>query len=293
MAGLTDYTSQNVLNYLTGRIAMPALPSVWLALFTTAPTSDAAVTGATEVSGTGYARVQVAGSVAATAAFTTSSPNITMTTNPGWVVSGMSVYDTTNGQAIGTVSTYVGTALVLTANASHASSGSSDSLTFSAFAAPSASSGSEPAVTPANSTNTNATITFAQAGSGGWGTVLAWGLFDAATSGNNLWWDWLGNNKWSPFTCTSASPGVLTCTDQAFVNGGFAVVSAKFGGTLPTTGGSWAGPLTIAGVSGSTFNLGVNTTGTGDGLVRNITEQSIPANVTASFSTSAMTVSLA
>jgi hypothetical protein len=38
----------------------PALPAVWMALFTTAPTSDAG-TGGTEVSGTSYARVQVAG----------------------------------------------------------------------------------------------------------------------------------------------------------------------------------------------------------------------------------------
>lgn len=68
--------------------------------------------------------------IAATAAFTTSSPDITMTANPGWVTAGMGVFDATTSQVIGTVSTYSGTALVLTANALHASLGSSDIMQF-------------------------------------------------------------------------------------------------------------------------------------------------------------------
>jgi hypothetical protein len=58
---------------------------------------------------------------------------ITMPTNPGWVVPGMAVFDTTGAHAIGTVSTYVGTTLTLVAGASFASTGSTDSLTFSPF----------------------------------------------------------------------------------------------------------------------------------------------------------------
>lgn len=73
-------------------------------------------------------------SVLATAAFTTASPNITMATNPGDVVPGMNVYDVTNSQQIGTVLTYVGTALVLAANAAHASSGAADQLVFATSA---------------------------------------------------------------------------------------------------------------------------------------------------------------
>jgi hypothetical protein len=72
----------------------------------------------------------VGGTVAATAAFTTSSPNIAMVANPGWVKPGMNVYDTTNSQLIGTVLTYTGTALVLAANALHASAGAADVLQF-------------------------------------------------------------------------------------------------------------------------------------------------------------------
>jgi hypothetical protein len=73
------------------------------------------------------------GTIAATASFTTSSPNITMTTNPGWAIAGMRVYDTTlaNNPFVGTVSTYTTTALVLTANAAVNSSGTTDSLLFS------------------------------------------------------------------------------------------------------------------------------------------------------------------
>ena len=64
-----------------------------------------------------------AGNVAnlsAASAILTSSPNITMPTNPGSVTPGMSVYNTTTKQPVGTVLTYTGTALVLTANALNA-----------------------------------------------------------------------------------------------------------------------------------------------------------------------------
>jgi hypothetical protein len=86
---------------------------------------------------------------------------------------------------------------------------------------------------------------------------------------------------------------VLTSPAHGYANGNSVVVTSKFGGVLPTTGGSWAGPLTVAGVTTDTFTAGVNTTGTGDGLVREITQQPIAGNVTASFSTSALTVTLA
>jgi len=290
MAGLSDYSAQALLDWETGRKPMPAIGNRFLALFTTAPTSDAG-TGGTEVSGGSYARVQIAGAVAATASWTTATPNITMTTNPGWVVPGMNVYDNTGSVQIGTVSTYVGTALVLTGNAAANSTGSTDSLIFSAFPASSASSGAEPATLPANVTN-GAVITFA-ASTGSWGTVTAFGVYDAVSSGNLILWDYLGNFKWLPFTCTSASPGVLTCTAHGFSNADPVVVTAKDGGVLPTTGGSWSGALTVAGVTTDTFTAGVNTTGTGDGLVRKIVQQPIPSSSTFSFAASALIVTAA
>lgn len=78
----------------------------------------------------------VGGVLAATAAFDTTSPNIAMAANPGWVTPGMSVYDTTNSQPIGTVLTYDDTgALVLTDNPLHASDGAADALQFGNVAA--------------------------------------------------------------------------------------------------------------------------------------------------------------
>lgn len=68
--------------------------------------------------------------ISATAAWTTSTNTITMTSNPGFIVPGMFVYDVTKNAKVGTVSTYNGTSLVLTANALVASSGTTDQLYF-------------------------------------------------------------------------------------------------------------------------------------------------------------------
>jgi hypothetical protein len=261
--------------------------SVWAGIFTTAPADND--TGSVEVSGGSYARVQVAGSVAATASWTTSTPNITMNNNPGWVVPGMAVYDTTNSQAIGTVSTYVGTALVLTANALHASSGSTDNLAFSAF-------GAATGAGPTTATST-AAVAFPQS-TANWGTVVAWGLFNAASSGTLLIWDWLGADPWYPATVTLASPGVVTApgitagSSPNLANGAAVVFTARFGGNIPT-GFSAETAGTVAGLSSDTFNIGVNTSGTGACNVRQITQQSIPSNVTASFSSGSLVLTAA
>ena len=70
------------------------------------------------------------GSINSAAAFTNSSPNITMPTNPGSVQPGMSVFDLTNSKLIGTVLSYIGTDLILEANCAFDSSGAADSLRF-------------------------------------------------------------------------------------------------------------------------------------------------------------------
>jgi hypothetical protein len=295
MPGNSDYMAEAATNFVSGAVPAPAIAGRWLALFTTAPTADAG-TGGTEVSGGAYARVQVAGEVTATASWTTGVSTISIPGGNTWIVPGMNVWDTTNAVAngqIGTVLSYSGTTLTLTANASHASTGSADVIAVSAWPQASASTGTEPSVTPVNAVN-GAAITFATA-TLSWGTVIFWGIYDAVTSGNFLFGDYLGNNKWIPFSCTNASPGVLT-TDanaDAPANGTSCVVTAKFGGTLPTTAGSWAGVLTSAGLSTNTFNLGVNTTSVGGGLFRQITQQSIPANVTASFAAATFTLTSA
>lgn len=285
MTGLTNYSADNLLNYATGQIAMPALPSVFLALFTAAGTD--AGTGFTEVSGGAYARVQIAGALAAGASFTTATASITMGASiPAWVVAGMTVYDATNQQAIGTVSSTAGTTLTLTSNAAHASSGAADTLNFSAF-------GNASGTAPSSLTN-GGVITF-PAATASWGTVVAWGLYDASTSGNLLWWDYLGNFNWTPCTISSASPAVITSKAHGISAGGFFVFSTEYGGTAPTfSSGNLTGILTASatGLGTDTLenNATTNTSSTGDGMIRQVTQQSIPVNVTASFATSSFTL---
>jgi hypothetical protein len=297
MSGFSDYMAQNVLNYATGSLLVPALPSLFLALFTTAPTSDAG-TGGTEVTGGSYARQQIAGPLTTNAITAAGNATLHFASVPAWIVAGMTIRDSTTAASIPAATTVVsttGTTVVMSNNAAGAGVGASDVITFSAFAAAGASTGNpEPNTSPANSVNSNAVITFPQA-TLSWGTVTSWGLYDASAAGNLLWWDYLGNFKWIPFTCTSASPGVLTVDSagDAPANGSSCVVTQKYGGTLPTTAGSWAGILTSAGLSGATFNLGVNTTSIGGGLFRQVTQQPIAQNVTASFAANAFTLTLA
>ena len=297
MPGFSDFIAESGVNYMAGVAPFPGATARFLALFTTAPADNG--TGGVEVSGSGYSRVQIAGTVAATGSWVAGAGSIAMNSNPGWIVAGMTVFDSTlggtaggTGAIIGVVSTYIAGSLVLQAPAFHASSGATDTLYFSAFPFTSASSGAEPSTSPASSAN-NAVITYPQATGTGWGTAVFFAIYDAVSGGNYLGGDYLGSGKWSPFTCTSASPGVLTVTDQVFTNGNNAVVTTKYGGTLPTTGGSWAGLLTVAGVSGSTFNLGVNTTGTGNGQVRPVTTFAIAGSVTPSFSAATLTLTSA
>ena len=293
MTGLSNYAADNALNYLTGQIPMPSMPSVYMALFTAVGTD--AGTGFTEVSGGSYARVQVAGALAAGGTWTTSTPNITMgVSNPGWVVAGMTVYDETAGAAIGTVSSYIGTALVLQANASHASSGSTDTLSFSAF-------GNATGTAPSSVTNT-AAITFAQA-TASWGTVIAFGLYDAATSGDLLWWDFLGNYAWLPFEMASGG-NLATVKANGYSSNDPIVFTAEYGGTLPTLStGTFTGYTVnyVATPATDTINVdttsgpttAVVTTSSGSGMVRKILQQQIPVNVSFAIPASNLTFSIA
>lgn len=291
MTGLSDYASRNTLNEVTGNRAMPALTSRFLALFTAVGTD--AGTGFTEVSGGSYARVQVAGALAAGASWTTGNSTITLGSSaPAWLLalgtngSGVNVYDATNSQQIGTVSSISGTTVTLTGNAASASSGSSDSLVFSAF---SPASGSAPATI-----SNGAGITFPTA-SANWGTAIGFGLYDASSSGNLLVWDYMGNFSWLPATVSSASPGVLTAKAHGYSNGDNFVFTTEYGGTAPTfSAGNYTGLQTVAGASTDTFNVtGVNTSATGNGNVRKVASQSIPSGVTASFASSALAASAA
>jgi hypothetical protein len=299
MSGLSDYFEQNMLNYLAGSLAMPALPSVWMALFTAAPTSDAG-TGGTEVPSTNaYARQQVAGPLTTNGTTASGNPTLHFASVPSWIVAGMLIRDSTSPSVIPagtTVLSTTSTTVTMSANATGAGVGGTDVITFSIFAAATASSGNpEPNTVPGSIVNSSAVVTFPQATGTGWGTVVAYGLYDAATTGNLLNWDYLGNFKWIPFSCSSASPGIFTTDSAADVptNGSSVVVTQKYGGTLPTTAGSFSGLLTTAGASTNTFNVGVNTTSVGGGQFRQVAPQPIAGNVTPSFGTNQFTISSA
>jgi hypothetical protein len=294
MPGFSDYTAQAALNWESGQAAMPVLASRFLALYTTMPTSNAG-TGGVEVSGGSYARVQVAGNVATSATTAAGVAILTFASVPAWVTVGMTATDTTATTVIpagSTILSKTATTVTISANVTGAGVGNGDNIVFCAFPASTASVGTEPSVTPASVTN-GSIVTFAAA-TANWGTIIGFGLFDALTSGNLISLDYIGNFKWLPFACTLASPGVLTSTAHGYSNADPVVVTAKFdGGLLPTTAGSWAGVLTVAGVTTDTFTAGVNTTSTGEGMVRKITQQSIPSGITTTFAASTLTLTAA
>lgn len=293
MTGLTDYSSKNTMNNLTGQTPAAATPSVWLGLFTAVGTD--ANTGFTEVSGGSYARVQLAGQLAASSAATTV---ITFGAVPSWVVAGMSVNDVTTPGNV-PANTVVNSVTATTVTCNNTVSGvGTDTIRFSAFTP---STGSAP-----SSVVNNSVINFAQA-SANWGTVIAWGLFDAVTSGNLLWWDFMGNFAWLPFESTALATGVgptFTAKAHGYASNDPIVFTTEYGGAFPTlsvgtmTGytASFAGTIatdtfTAFTTSGPTTSFASSTTGSGD--VRKITQQSIPSGVTASFAASTFTLSLA
>lgn len=302
MPGLSDFLSESFMNYLACSLQTAVLPGgavptvsagnftnagIWLALFTAAPTSDAG-TGGTEVSasGTNYARQQVGGVLTTNAITGSGNATLHFASVPSWVTAGMQVRDITSPSVIPastTISSTTSTTIVMNNNATGAGVGASDIISISAFGPATASASNEPNTTPGGISN-NAIITMNQS-TGSWGTCIFFGLYDALTSGNFLAGDYIGAFNWLPFTCTNGSPGVFT-TDTAAdapANGSSVVVTQKFGGTLPSTGGSFAGLLTTAGLSGATFNVGVNTTSIGGGQFRQVVQQIIGNNTTPSF----------
>jgi hypothetical protein len=280
MPGFTDLTAKAILNYTTGQVTVSALPSVWIGLFTVAPTSDAATSnGSTEVSGGSYARVQVAGQLAASSAATTV---ITFGAVPSWVTVGMSVNDVTTPANVPASTTVVSlTATTVTCNNTVSGVGT-DTIRFSAFT---------PATGSAPSSVTNNSIITFPAATASWGTVTSFGLFDAVTTGNLLDWDYNGNFSWLPCTVSSASPGVITAHAHGYSNGDSFQFTNEYGGTVPTfSAGNYTGLQTVAGVATDTFNVtGVNTSATGNGMVRKVTQQVVSSGVTVSFAAAALT----
>jgi hypothetical protein len=113
MSAFSNYLENLIANNVLGQASMPAIPNLYFALFTAGPTDTG---GGTEVSGTGYARVNITNN-------TTNFP----TTSSGLKQNGAAIAWPTAG--------------------------------------------------------------------GSWGTVTHWGIFDASSSGNLLFWGSLDTAK--------------------------------------------------------------------------------------------------
>lgn len=294
MTGLTNYSANNTLNQLAGLVAQPALSAVWLTLFTAVGTD--AGTGFTEVTGGSFARVQVAGSQATSASTTAGSAVLTFTSVPAWVTAGMTAYNASAPSVIPsgtTVLSKTGTTVTLSANTTGAGVANGANINFSAFGA---SSGTAP-----SSVTNSGVITFPTA-TADWGTSIAFGLYDASTSGNLTLWDFLGDFQWLPFESTSVNTGngpVFTVKANGFTNADPVVFSQEYGGTLPTlSAGTITGynPVFVANAATDSFTAqqtaggtALGATSTGSGSVRKITRQAIPNGITASFAAGTLT----
>lgn len=158
-----------------------------------------------------------------------------------------------------------------------------------------ASTGTDP------TTITNAAAISFPTATANWGTVVAAALYDAATAGNLLAWDWLGNFAWQPCTISAANPAAVTIGQAGYANATTVVLDTanRFGGVSPTY--SQGSPssntvLTTAGLSGDTFTLSnsgtaVNASAAGSSMIREVTEQSVPSGVQASFAAGTLILS--
>lgn len=63
-----------------------------------------------------------------------------------------------------------------------------------------------------------------------WGTVTAFGLYDALTAGNLLAWDYIGNFAWMPASVIAASPAVITAPRHGLATGDTVVWTQEYGG---------------------------------------------------------------
>lgn len=144
----------------------------------------------------------------------------------------------------------------------------------------------------------SATISFPTS-TGSWGTVIAWGLYDASSGGNLLAWDYLGNFSWLPVTVSAASPAVLTAPAHGYSVADTVVYTTEYGGAAPTFSASnFTGLLTLAHAATDTFDVtnsatAVNTSTSGNGMVRKVASQTIGSGILPSFGANALQLNCA
>src|SRR5262252_2070343 len=140
---------------------------------------------------------------------------------------------------------------------------------------------------PSTITNANA-LTFPTA-TAGWGNVIAFGLYDAASAGNLLAWDFFGAYQWLPATVIASSPGSIACHAHGYSTADLIEWTIEYGGVTPTFSQSnFTGVLSVTspttdGFSVQNGGIAVNTSSSGNGMVRKLISQTISSGVQPSF----------
>lgn len=119
--------------------------------------------------------------------------------------------------------------------------------------------------------------------------VVAFGAFDAASGGNLLWWDWLGNYPRKPFTADTGD--LITSPGHGYAAGDAVVFTAEYGGSLPTGLSADTVYFVIAsGLTSDAFKVSttqggsaVDLTAAGAGMVRKIDRKVIQTGDTVKF----------
>lgn len=137
-------------------------------------------------------------------------------------------------------------------------------------------------------------ISFAQA-TASWGEILAFAIFDAATSGNMLVWGWLSSLSW---LFTAATDDTFLAPGHTLANADRVILKAQAGSSLPT-GVSADTIYHVRDVSGSTFKLAataggaaIDITAAGAGEVHKLDPKTITTNDTFTFPANSLDVVL-
>jgi hypothetical protein len=131
--------------------------------------------------------------------------------------------------------------------------------------------------------------------------VVAFGIFDAVSAGNALWFDWLGNFQWQKFTVQSSDlvGNTITAPGHGLSNDQRVVFTAEFGGdTLPT--GIVAGTLYwVINAATDTFEISttqggaeVDITAVGKGSFRRVDPKTVNGGDAFRFASGQLTIRL-
>ena len=143
---------------------------------------------------------------------------------------------------------------------------------------------------PSTISNANP-VTFPMASSA-WNNIIAFGIYDALTAGNLQCWDYFGNFPWRPTTVGIGTPALFTQPAHGYLAGDQLVWTLEYGGVAPA-GATLTGLLSVASPTADTYNVGQNTTGTGDGQMRKVLSQTVQSGLQPIFAPGSFVVSSA